>query len=71
LLASPWQKENQWQKKKRKRFNDNLKASIKALDVDPGRFEEIAADRSGWRNAVKCGARWQKMTDYLELYTNA
>ena len=41
----------------KKRFKDNLKASLKALDVDPGRFEEIAADRSGWRNAVKCGAQ--------------
>ena len=41
----------------KKRFKDNLKASLKALEVEPGRFEDIAADRSGWRKAVKCGAQ--------------
>jgi hypothetical protein len=42
--------------KKKKRFKDNLIASLKAIDVNPARFEEMAADRRGWRNAVKCGA---------------
>ena len=37
----------------KKRFKDNLIA----LGVDPDRFEGIVADRSGWRNAVKCGAQ--------------
>ena len=39
----------------KKRFKDNLKANLKACNIDPDRLEEIACDRSLWRRSTRSG----------------
>ena len=45
------------------RFKDVAKRDLVALDVDTERWEELAEDRTGWRNALRkegeaLEARW-------------
>ena len=45
------------------RFKDVAKRDLVALDIDNERWEELAEDRTGWRNALRKGgeeleARW-------------
>ena len=42
----------------RKRFKDNLKASLKKFNIDPAAFERLSADRRAWRRAVISGAAY-------------
>ena len=44
------------------RFKDVAKRDLVALDIDTERWEELAEDRTGWRNALRKGgkARWLK-----------
>ena len=39
----------------KKRFKDNLKANLKACNIDPDRLEEITCDRSLWRRSIRSG----------------
>ena len=47
------------------RFKDVAKRDLVALDIDTEKWEELAVDRTGWRNALRKGgealeARWLK-----------
>ena len=39
----------------KKRYKDHLKSILKSCNIPPDNFESLAADRSGWRGAVRDG----------------
>ena len=39
----------------KKRYKDSLKATLKACNIDPYKWEETALDRSAWRQQTKAG----------------
>ena len=39
----------------KKRYKDHIKTTLKACDIDPNHLENLAAERSQWRNSVKQG----------------
>ena len=45
----------------KKRYNDTLKASLKAFGTNHGSWEKTAADRTKWRAAVQSGVRCHEL----------
>ena len=41
----------------KKRFKDNLKASLRELNIDTDTWESLATDRSMWRSSITKGAK--------------
>ena len=41
----------------KKRFKDTLKATLKDCQIDPDHWEELALDRSAWRQKTKAGVK--------------
>ena len=39
----------------KKRYKDHIKTTLKACDIEPNHLENLAAERSQWRNSVKQG----------------
>ena len=56
LLYGELQHGKRTQGGQRKRFKDTLKSALKAFNIDPNSWEEMANDRATWRSATHKGA---------------
>ncbi|KAI8491582.1 hypothetical protein Bbelb_307820 [Branchiostoma belcheri] len=51
------------------RFRDVCKRDMKCTDIDPASWEQLAADRSEWRHAVKVGLARGQVKHHMRLDT--
>ncbi|KAI8513321.1 hypothetical protein Bbelb_099600 [Branchiostoma belcheri] len=51
------------------RFRDVCKRDMKCTDIDPASWEQLAADRSEWRHAVKVGLARGQVKHHMQLDT--
>ncbi|KAI8515757.1 hypothetical protein Bbelb_065700 [Branchiostoma belcheri] len=51
------------------RFRDVCKRDMKCADIDPASWEQLAADRSEWRHAVKVGLARGQVKHHMQLET--
>ena len=51
------------------RFRDVCKRDMRCTDIDPAGWEQLAADRSVWRHAVKVGLAKGQAKRHMQLET--
>ncbi|KAI8491363.1 hypothetical protein Bbelb_309960 [Branchiostoma belcheri] len=51
------------------RFKDVCKRDMKCTDINPASWEQLAADRSEWRLAVKVGQARGQVKHHMQLAT--